>query len=431
MAGTKKAKKLDKKHPIIVVGGGPSGMTAAQTAVKYYKNVVLFDKNPEPGKKLLSIPPQRMYVSEELPLEKTAKAFGAKENFIKPALKAFGWKDLAAHLAAMDIKIAANGTSHLAVPAEIAGEVPYHLKDSAAAAGVTIKKSSKVSDVIIAGDRAAGVIVNSIEYPAAGVIIACGSAASPSKGATTDGYEFAKRAGHTIIPIRPALVGLETVEKYGKLFADSEFTDCRIDIYKNLDLQFSDRGDLTFTTYGLAGDLIFTHSARIIEILGWGKEKLNKVEVHIDMVPDIGKKEIAGWLAQRIEATPKITVGALFENNIPAKIRSVMSKIIRIHSDKPVANLSVLERKSLMLWIKDFHVTIKRPRPFNETMGVLGGVSTDEIEPETMRSRKIGNVYFAGEVMDLLGPWGGFNLQMAFSTGYLAGLSAARAVAGH
>jgi predicted Rossmann fold flavoprotein len=428
MAGVKKVKKLDKLHPIIIIGGGPSGLTAAQTAARYFKNVVLFDKNPEPGKKLLSIPPQLIYVSEELSCDKTARAFGSKEEFIKPALKAFGWKELSAHLAAMNIKITPNGTSHLAVPQEISGEVPYHLKDAAEAAGVTVKKSSKVSDIIFSGNRATGVMVNSVEYHASCVIIACGSAASPSRGATQDGYEFARKAGHTIIPIKPALVGLETIEKYGKMLADTEFTDCRIDVFKSGRPQFSDRGNLTFTSFGLDGELILTHSARIIELLNWSGAARDKVEIHIDMIPDVGKKEIAGWLVQQIEASPKITVGALFERYIPLKLRGVMSKIMRIHSDKPVANLSSLERKSLLLWVKDFHVTIKRPRPFNESMGVLGGVSTAEIEPETMRSRKIGNVYFAGEVMDLLGPWGGYNLQMAFSTGYVAGMSAAKAI---
>jgi predicted Rossmann fold flavoprotein len=428
MAGVKKVKKLDKKHPIIVVGGGPSGMTAAQTAARHFKNVVLFDKNPEPGKKLLSIPPQIIYISEELPYDKVARAFGPKEDFIKPALKVFGWKELSAHLAAMNIKITPNGTSHLSVPLEIAGEVPFHLKDAAESAGVSVRKSSKVSDIIFSGNRATGVVVNSVEYPATCVIIACGSAASPSRGATQDGYEFARKAGHTIIPIKPALVGLETIEKYGKMLADTEFRDCRIDVFKSGKFQFSDRGNLTLTSYGLDGELVLTHSARIIDLLNWSGAARDKVEIHIDMIPDIGKKEISGWLAQRIEATPKITVGTLFENYIPLKLRGVMSKIMRIHSDKPVANLSILERKSLLLWVKDFHVTIKRPRPFNETMGVLGGVSTAEIDSETMRSRKISNVYFAGEVMDLLGPWGGYNLQMAFSTGYVAGLSAARSI---
>ncbi|HBC47068.1 MAG TPA: hypothetical protein DEO84_10050 [candidate division Zixibacteria bacterium] len=428
MAGVKKVKKLDIKHPIIVVGGGPSGMTAAQTAAHYFKNVLLFDKNPEPGKKLLSIPPQIIYISEELPYDKVARAFGSKADFIKPALKIFGWKELSAHLAAMNIKISPNGTSHLSVPLEIAGEVPFHLKDAAESAGVTVKKSSKVSEIIFSGNRATGVIVNSVEYPAACVIIACGSAASPSSGATQDGYEFARKAGHTVVPIKPALVGLETIEKYGKMLADTDFHDCRIDVFKSEKFQFSDRGNLTFTSYGLAGELVLTHSARIIDLLNWSGAARDKVEIHIDMIPDVDKKEIAAWLAQKIEASPKITVGTVFENHIPLKLRGVMSKIMRIHSDKPVANLSVLERKSLLLWVKDFHVTIKRPRPFNETMGVLGGVSTTEIEPETMRSRKMNNVYFAGEVMDLLGPWGGYNLQMAFSTGYLAGLSAAKSI---
>ncbi len=428
MTGAKKAKKLDKKFPIVVIGGGPSGMTAAQAAAKYYNNIILFDKNPDPSKKLLSIPPQRIYVSEELSIEKTARAFGAKENFVKPALRAFGWKELTAHLAAMKIKITPNGTSHLAVSPEIAGEVPYHLKDAAEAAGVVVRKSSKVSEIIFSGDQAKSVMVNSVEYPLLAVIIACGSAASPTRGATTDGYEFARKAGHTIIPIKPALVGLETVEKYGKMLADAEFNDCRIDVYQNMHLQFSDRGNLKFTTFGVDGELILTHSAKIIDLLSWGKEKSNKVEIHIDMIPDIGKKEISGWLSQQVESSPKITIGALFEPYIPLKLRSVMSKIVRIHSDKPVANLSILEKKSLLLWVKDFHVTVKRPRPFNETMGVLGGVSTDEIEPDTMRSKKISNLYFAGEVMDILGPWGGFNLQMAFSTGYIAGTSAAKAV---
>lgn len=429
MAGVKKAKKSDKRHPIVVIGGGPAGMTAAQIAAKEYPNVILFDKNPEPGKKLLSLSNDNIYVSEELTSEKIARAFGAKESFIMPALKAFGWKDLAAHLERMNIKITHNGTSHLSVPSELAGKLPLCLRDAAESAGVSIKKSSKVSEVLFGKDGATGVMVNSVEYPASCVIVACGSVASPSRGATADGYEFARRAGHTIVPIRAALIGLETEEKYGKFLADMEFTDCHIDVCRNGVLSFSDRGSLKFTAYGLDGDLILTHSARIVELLGRENGVSNKIEIHIDMLPDIGKKDLDSWLAQQMQQNHKITVGNLFEKHIPAKLRTAMAKIVRIHSDKPMANLSHLERKSLLLWIKDFHVTVKRPRPFNETRGVLGGVSVDEIDSATMRSRKVGNLYFAGEVLDLLGPWGGYNMQMAFSTGYLAGTSAGKAMA--
>jgi hypothetical protein len=361
--------------------------------------------------------------------DKIAKAFGDRESFVKPAFKSFGWKDLVAHLESMNIKITHNGTGHLTVSNEFAAKLPHCLRDAATAAGVSVKKSSKVSDVIFGKDGATAVVVNSVEYPVAGVIVACGSVAAPARGATADGYEFARKAGHTIVPIKPALIGLETEEKYGKLLADTEFSDCHIDVYRNNVLVISDRGALKFTSFGLDGELILTHSARIIELIGRANGISNKVEIHIDMIPDVGKKDLDSWLSQQMQQNQKITVGSLFEKHIPAKLRTVMAKIMRIHSDKPMANLSHLERKSLLLWVKDFHVTVKRPRPFNETMGVLGGVSVSEVDAETMQSLKVGNLYFAGEVMDLLGPWGGYNLQMAFSTGYLAGLSAGKAMA--
>lgn len=428
MAGVKKAKKTEKKRPLVVIGGGPAGMTAALFAARNFDNVVLFDKNPEPGKKLRSISKGNLIVSEELTADKIAKAFGEKESFIKPALKAFGWKELSAHLAEMGIAISSNGSSHLSMAPEIAPEIAQRLKAAAEKAGVVIKKSSKVSDLTIAKNQVTSIIVNSAEFPASGVIIACGSVASPARGATDDGYKFARKAGHEIAPIKSALVGLETVEKYGKYLADAEFTDCKIEVIWNDKSEFKDRGSLRFTTHGLEGDLVYTHSARIIDMLSHGRSPRNKIEIHIDMMPEIDKKQLEPWVAAKLEVVPKMTVGTLFEEYIPEKLRNVMAKITRVHSDKPVANLSTLERKALLLWVKDFHVTISRPRPFNETYGVLGGVNIDEVERETMKSRKVSNLYFAGEVLDLLGPWGGYNMQMAFSTGHLAGLSAAKAL---
>ena len=423
MAGVKKVKKPDKKNPVIVIGGGPAGMTAAQMAAQHFDNVILFDKNPEPGKKLQSKFSNNFIISEELSSDKIAKAFGEKEEFVKPALKAFTWKDCSAHLAKMGIKIASNGSNHLSILSEDATDINLRLRNSAEQAGVQIRKSSKVSDIIITKNRVSAVMVNSVEYPASNIVIACGSVASPIRGATEDGYEFARKAGHNIVPIKSALVGLETVEKYGKIMTGAEFRDCGIEIIWNEKIQFTDRGSVKFTSYGVEGELILTHSARIIEMLSHGRSPENKVEVHIDMMPHVSKKELDAWVVSKMEQNHKITVGNLFEEYIPLQLRNSMNKIVRIHSDKPMANLSNLERKALLLWIKDFHITISRPRPFNETMGVLGGVDTKEVDRETMRSRKVDNLYFAGEVLDLLGPWGGYNLQMAFSTGYLAGIS--------
>ena len=426
MPGVKKAKKTEKKRPLVIVGGGPAGMTAAVFAAKHFEDVVLFDKNPEPGKKLRSISKGNFIISEELSSDKLAKAFGEKENFVKPALKAFGNKELSAYLSEIGIKVSSNGSGHLTLPPEIAQEIAPKLNKAAEDAGVTIKKSSKVSDLVISKNQVTGIVVNSVEFPASGVIVACGSVASPARGATDDGYKFAQKAGHEITPIKSALVGLETVEKYGKYLADAEFKDCKIEIVWNDKSELKDRGSLRFSEHGIEGDLVYTYSSRIIEMLAQGRSPGNKIEIHIDMIPDVDKKLLESWVASRLEQAPKMSIGTLFEDYIPEKLRSVMAKITRVHSDKPVANLSTLERKALLLWVKDFHVTISRPRPFNETYGVIGGVSIDEIEKETMRSKKVSNLYFAGEVLDLLGPWGGYNMQMAFSTGHLAGISAAK-----
>jgi predicted Rossmann fold flavoprotein len=216
------------------------------------------------------------------------------------------------------------------------------------------------------------------------------------------------------------MVGLETLEKYGKILANVNIRDCRIDVSLDEKRQFTERGTLTFASYGLEGDLILNHSARIIDLLEKGQ-----VTVNIDLMPDKSKSRIEKILGQGLESSNQITVWEILTKYIPDRLLDGMHKMIRIHSRRPAVRLSNLERKSLAIWLKEFAFTIKRCRPFNETRGVLGGVSVDDIDPETMRSKKVKNLYFAGDVLDLLGPCGGYNIEMAFATGHLAGLSAA------
>jgi predicted Rossmann fold flavoprotein len=265
-----------------------------------------------------------------------------------------------------------------------------------------------------------GVVVNGVTHPVSAVVVACGSYSSPKSGSTKDGYAFAEKAGHEIVPLKAAFVGLETKEKYGKFLDGVEVRDCLIRVSLDEELQFVDRGKLKFTSYGLSGDIILNNSAKIIELLQQGQ-----VKIHMDQVPDLSKFEITRFLNQEFPHTDRTTLFQHLNPYLPDGLLGVMDKIIRVHSNRPVAFLSSLEKKHIMLWLKDFPFTIKGARPFNETRGVLGGVALDDIDPETMRSKKIKNLYFAGEVLDLLGPWGGYNFEMAFSTGRLAGLSAA------
>jgi predicted Rossmann fold flavoprotein len=414
-----KSKKPEKNLPIAIIGGGPAGLSAAIAAAEKYRNVILYDKNPEPAKKIRSIANEPLIIANKLVPEKFVEAYGDKYNFISPALESYGWEEISEQLKEMGIKVSSNGKGKLSIAPEDIENLAELFKKTAESRGIVYKKSSRVSDLVISRGKVKGVVVNGITHPVAAVVVACGSFSAPKTGSTKDGYAFAEKAGHEVNPIKPAFVGLVTNERYGKILDGVEVRDCLIRVYLDEDLQFVDRGKLEFTGYGLAGDIILNNSAKIIELLDKGT-----VKIHMDQVPDLSKFEITKFLNQELPHTDRTTLFEHLNSYLPDGLLEVMDKIVRVHSSRPVAFLSSLEKKHIMLWLKDFPFTIKGPRPFNETRGVLGGVALDDIDPETMRSKKVKNLYFAGEVLDLLGPWGGYNFEMAFSTGHLAGLSA-------
>lgn len=409
-----------KPLPIAVIGGGPAGMAAARAAVESYKRVILFDKNPIPGKKLASMWTGSIKVGKKLSPRETARAFGINSEFVLPAAKSFGWKNIKNYIKDSGLTVSLDGASSMAVPLDDSSLFSIKLKESVEESGVTVKKSSRVTGMQISAGRICGIVVNGVTVPVSAVIIACGSYSSPKRGSTKDGYDLAEKAGHRIVPIKPAMVGLETVEQYGKILADVHVRDCRINVIADDTVEFSDRGQLTFTRYGLEGELILNRAAEIIDLM-----QKREVRIQIDLMPDYTKAKIENLLGANFEGYDRSTVWEILTRYIPDGMLDVMHKMIRIHSRKPAINLSSLERKLLAVWLKDFTFTVKKPRPFNETRGVMGGVALDDIDPETMRSKKIDNLYFAGAVLDLLGPCGGYNIGMAFSTGHLAGLSAA------
>lgn len=415
-----KSKKTEKKHPIAIIGGGPAGVSAAVAAAKKYKNIILYDKNPEPAKKLSSIGTIPLLGAEQMTPDKFVEAFGDRGGFIKPALKSFSCKELSKFFKDMGIKISSNGSDKFSIAADEAVRLKEVFKETVESAGIVYKKSSRVTALKISRGKVIGVVVNGITHPVSAVVLACGSFSSPKTGSTKDGYIMAEKAGHEIVPLKPAFVGLETKEKYGTLLNDVHVRDCRISVLLKEEFQFSDRGELTFTQYGLGGEIILNNSARITELLDKGE-----VKIQIDQVPDMSKMAISKLLNNEFPVADRTTLFEHLNPYLPDGLLEAMDKLTRVHSSRPVTFISTLEKKHIILWLKDFTFTIKGARPFSETRGVLGGVALDDIDPETMRSKKIKNLYFAGELLDLLGPLGGYNIEMAFSTGHLAGLSAA------
>ncbi len=424
MATRTKTKRSAKSLPIAVIGGGPAGISAALAAAESYQPVVVYDKNPIPGKKLGSISSRPIYVSEKLSPEETANAFGEKGKFVLPALKSYGWKNIRDYLHNLGFKVSLNGSRRLAISSDESPGFSVRLKEAAESSGVTVKKSSRVSDIVISRGKVSGVVVNGITHPVAADVIASGSFSSPRFGAPKDGYVLAEKAGHKINPLEPAMVGFEMVEKYGRILDGILIRDCLMEVYLDDQFQFSDRNDILFTKYGVEGDLILMHTMELMKLVASGVTR-----IHLDLMPDKSKADVEWILGLNMENSNRTTVWEILTRYVPDKLLDVMHTFIRVHCRKPAVTLSNLERKLLAKWVKDFVITLKSPRPFNETMGVSGGISLDDIDSKTMRSNKIKNLYFAGEVLDILGPWGGYNIEMAFATGHLAGLAAAKNIA--
>jgi predicted flavoprotein YhiN len=212
-----KSKKPEENLPIAIIGGGPAGLSAAVAAVEKYKNVVLYDKNPEPAKKIRSIANEPLFVANKHVPEKFVETYGDKYNFISPALKSYGWEEISEQLKEMGIKVSSNGKGKLSIAPEDIEKLAELFRKTAESRGIVYKKSSRVSDLVISRGKVKGVVVNGITHPVSAVVVACGSFSAPKTGSTKDGYAFAEKAGHKVNPIKPAFIGLVTREKYGKI----------------------------------------------------------------------------------------------------------------------------------------------------------------------------------------------------------------------
>jgi len=409
-------KKRKNNSPIAVIGAGPAGLLAAITAAESGKHVVLYNKNPEPGKKISAIPPDEFFFSEKLPTRKLASSFSGRGDFVTPIFKAFGHAELTKFFKKLNINIEPDQAGRLRADGLTGRQLGLTLLDEALKRGVEYKKSSRVTDVLLNHGKISGVQVNSSPQPAAAVILAPGSISAPKHGATTDGYEISKRLGHRVVEPKPALLDFVINEKYGKILSGTTVEEINISIFFNGRQAKSEIGDIKFTPYGVSGPVILNHSAEIIEQLN-----STPVEIRLDFMPDEPRELFETWLIKNFMSRRHLQVGQFLSRYFEDQTAKAIEAESRVKLDKSIAHITNLERKSLVHAIKDFRLTIKGPRPFNYTRGVLGGVATDEIDPATCESKIIKSLYFAGDVLDVLGPWGGYNMQFAFSSGFVAG----------
>jgi len=289
--------------------------------------------------------------------------------------------------------------------------------------GVTLRTRSPVERLLVEGGRVVGVQASRGRvYRADAVIVATGGASYPATGSTGDGYRLAESVGHTIVPIRPALVPLETAGDIAPRLQGLSLRNVTVRVWVDGKRQAEAFGEMLFTHFGLSGPIILSLSRQVVDALRLGQ----RVILSIDLKPALDERKLDARLLRDLDAHGKQQFRTLLKELLPRKLIPLCIDLTGIPPDKVAHQITAQERKRLRMWLKDFRLEVTGYRPFTEALITAGGVDTREVDPRTMASRLVEGLYFAGEVLDVDADTGGYNLQAAFSTGWAAGRSAAR-----
>jgi predicted Rossmann fold flavoprotein len=418
------------KNQVIVVGAGAAGLMAAGQAAELGADTLLLEKMERPARKLRITGKGRCNLTNVVELEEFLQRFGANGVFLRQAFHQFFTPDLLDFFEELGVQTVTERGGRVFPASEHAQDVVDALVHWVRKQGVALQTRSPVEQLIVEGERVDGVEVTrnpvSLEKPGFyhgnTVIIATGGASYPATGSTGDGYRLAEAVGHTIVPIRPALVPLETAGGIAERLQGLSLRNAAVRLWIDGKQQADAFGEMLFTHFGVSGPMILYLSKLAVDALHAGQ----KVELSIDLKPALDKKTLDARLLRDLDAQGKKHFQNLLKDLLPSKLIPVCIDLTSIPAHKPAHQVTAEERTRLRKWLKDFRLKVTGHRPFEEAIVTAGGVALDEVDPRTMESRLVKGLYFAGEVLDIDANTGGFNLQAAFSTGWVAGRAAAQ-----
>lgn len=411
------------KRQVIVVGGGPAGMMAAGQSANEGAETVLLEKMDRPGVKLRITGQGRCNITNVDPIREAIQHFPSGAFFVRPALYSFSQNDLRAFFADRGVPTEVQRGGRVFPASEDSRDVVNALTGWIRQRGVTLYTESEVEHLIVEGGRVSGVIAaDGRSYRGDAVIVATGGASYPGTGSSGDGYRLAESAGHTIVPVRPALVPLETAGDVASRLEGLSLRNVNVSLWIDGVKENEAFGEMLFTGYGVSGPIILTLSREVVDALRMGKH----VVLSIDLKPALDHPTLDARILRDIEASPKRHVQNMLGGLLPSSLIPVCVDLIEIPAHEPAHRISAEERKRLRVWLKDFRLPVTNHRPLEEAIVTAGGVDTGQVDPHTMSSRLTRGLYFAGEVLDVDAETGGYNLQAAFSMGWVAGRLAAR-----
>jgi len=434
---------------VIVIGAGAAGLMAAGRAAELGAEVLVLEKTDSPGKKILISGKTRCNVTNAKDLDDFLLMYGPNGRFLHGAFSRFFRGELLAFLKRYGVETKIERGGRIFPVSDDAHNVVRALKRYVADHGGQLRMGVKVVGLEIEDGRIVAVRTERKTLPAGAVIVATGGASYPSTGSTGDGYELAAAVGHTIVKLRPALVPLVVQEAgrakrmQGVSLRHVRLTafQCRAETINPALVPAADvgrglggkrphppviesrMGEMMMTHFGIGGPITLQMSPAVVDALERGP-----VSVSIDLKPALDEETLRRRLQREFEQHGKRTFQNTLTELLPRKLIEPYAEMTRIPSDKPCNQVGGEERERLLRLLKSLRFNIKGPLPMSAAIVTAGGVSLKEIDPRTMASRLISRLYFCGEVLDLDADTGGYNLQAAFSTGYVAGESAASRV---
>lgn len=407
---------------VIVIGGGASGLMAAGRAGELGKRVLLLEKMGRVGVKLSLTGKGRCNLTNSGDLQTFITHYRHNGKFLYNAFAKFFNDDLISFFESRGLPLVEERGRRIFPASNRAQEVVRVLREYALGPNGRLQIHSPVEEILVSQGKIRGVICGKGEILAPQVILATGGASYPQTGSTGDGYRMAEKLGHTIRPIKPALVPLETEEEFVKELQGLSLKNVKVTLYSSARKIEEEFGEMLFTHFGVSGPIILSLSGRAVEEMAKGQ-----VELAIDFKPALSWEEVEVRLIREIQNYPRQEINNILKLLLPQRLVPIFRQRSGLAAHLKAHDLRVAERKKIVDLLKDWRMTIKKSRPIAEAIVTAGGVEVKEINPSTMESKLVPGLYFCGEVIDIDGKTGGYNLQAAFSTGWVAGEAAGKA----
>ena len=405
---------------VLVIGGGAGGMMAAVFAARAGAQVTLLERNEKLGKKVYITGKGRCNVTNDCTLDEFLRETPRNPRFLYSALSFFSPQDMMALMEESGCPVVVQRGRRVFPASEKASDVIRTLTRLLQQSGVEVRLNTRVKALNQAEGHVSGVTLMDGEVLSAdAVVLATGGRSYPMTGSTGDGYAFAQAAGHTVTPPSPVLSAIETEDDWPKQLQGLSLRNVTLTLKRGTKTLYSERGEMLFTHLGISGPLTLTMSCHL-------PENLADAVVTLDLKPGLTAQQLDARVQRELEAQPRKQLANVLPTLLPGRLAELFPTICGVDGGKQCCQVTRQERETLCATLKGLPIHLRKLAPLDEAIVTRGGVAVKEIAPATMESKLLPGLYFAGEVMDVDAHTGGYNLQIAWATGALAGRSAAQ-----